>query len=374
MRYPKISIVMPVYNEEGKIERCLRSVRKQDYPQDKIEIVFIDDDSTDNTLKIAKKFNIKIVRNGAHDYDIGKSLGIQKSTGEYIMFLDGDNILTRKDWIKKIISPLLEDKTLIGSQPLWLKYNKKDKFFDRYCTLYGITDPLTIYLNKRDKLMLWERKWKIGLVKEKPGYFVAEFGRENLPTIGTVGFIIKRSYLLRTNYKPAFSHLDCMQDLIKLGLRKFAMTKLEIIHLHSKSFSDFIGKLKRNFNIFIRDFDKRRYKWEAPLTRKLYAAIAMSTFLIPFYHSVRGYAKIKDIVWFAHPFICFVVIVNYIKIFVSWKLGLRKKIDYFRFCLNHIKVSFSPSSKECLGFHPSSLSAREVSRQISLTSPFIAST
>src|SRR3989344_1466921 len=106
MNYPKISIVMPVYNEEDKIKSCLQSIREQNYPQDKIEIVFVDDDSTDNTLKISKKYNIKLVRNGKHDYDIGKSIGIKNATGEYIMFLDADNILTNKDWIKKIISPL----------------------------------------------------------------------------------------------------------------------------------------------------------------------------------------------------------------------------------------------------------------------------
>lgn len=318
--YPKLSIVMPVYNEEEKIEKCLASIREQDYPG-KIEIVFVDDNSTDRTLKIAKRFRIKLIVNGKHDYDIGKSLGIKKATGEYIMFLDGDNILTTKDWVRKIISPLLEDKTIIGSQPLWFKYNEKDKFFDRYCTLYGITDPLTIYLKKRDRLMLWEEKWKVGTIEEKENYFVAQFTKQNLPTIGSVGFTIKKDYLLKTNYDPAFSHLDCMQDLVRQGHNKFALVKLDVIHLHSRSFKDFLDKLKRNFNIFIRDFDKRRYKWDAPLGKKIYAVLAMTTFLIPFYHGIRGYAKIKDSAWLAHPFICFVVIMSYLKIFLFWKLN-----------------------------------------------------
>jgi glycosyltransferase involved in cell wall biosynthesis len=323
-KLPKISIVMPIFNEERKIEKCLKSIREQDYPQNKIEIVFVDDDSTDNSVKIGKKYKIKLVRNGKHDYDIGKSLGIKKATGEYIMFLDGDNILPHKKWIKGMIKPLLEDSSLIGSQLIWIKYNKKYSFFDRYCTLYGITDPLTIYLNNRGHLMLWEKKWKLGLIEERPNYFVAEFNNKNLPTIGSVGFTIKKKYLLKTNYNPTFSHLDCMKDLINLGLNRFAMVKQDIIHLHSSTYSAFMNKLKRNFNIFIRDYGKRRYKWEASLGRKIYATLAMGSFIIPFYHAIRGYIKIHDWAWFAHPFICFNVIINYLKIFAFWKLGLKK--------------------------------------------------
>ena len=319
-------MVMPVYNEEKKIEACLKSIREQDYPQNKIEILFVDDDSTDKSLEKAKKFKITYVKNGAHDYDIGKSLGIQKAKGEYVMFLDGDNILTRKDWIKKIMAPLIDDKTIIGSQPIWFKYNKKDSLFDRYSTLFGITDPLTIYLKKRDRLMLWEKEWKITPAEDRGDFFVTTFNKKNMPTIGSVGFTIKRNYLLKTNYKPAFSHLDCMQDLLKQGYNKFAMVKLDIIHLHSSSFSDFLGKLKRNLNIFIRDFDKRRYKWEAPLSKKILAAIAMATFLIPLYHSIRGFMKIRDFAWFLHSFVCFVVISMYGFTFLKWKVfGLFSK-------------------------------------------------
>ncbi len=318
---PGISIVLPAYNEEKKIEKCLKSIREQDY-SGKIEIILVDDDSTDKTVEIAKKFNVRVVRNGKHDYDIGKSLGIQNAKNEYVMFMDADNFLTSKNWISKLISPLLKDKSIIGAQPIWFRYNKKDRFFDRYCTLFGITDPLTIYLKKRDRLMLWERKWNIIKSKEYEDYFTAEFNKKNLPTIGTVGFIIKKEYLLKTEYKPGFSHLDCMQDLIEKGYKKFAFVKLDIIHLHSKSFSEFLGKLKRNFNIFIRDYKKRRYTWEASFMKKVYAVLIMATFLIPFYHSLRGFLKIHDTAWLIHPFVCFIVVMMYCKIFLSWKLGL----------------------------------------------------
>ncbi len=118
-----------------------------------------------------------------------------------------------------------------------------------------------------------------------------------------------------------------MQDLIAHKHNKFAMVKLDIIHLHSSSFKDFLGKLKRNLNIFMRDFDKRRYMWESGLLKQVYATIAMITFIIPLYHSLRGFIKIRDIAWFAHPFVCFAVITTYIKMFIFWKLKLYQEAE-----------------------------------------------
>ena len=50
----KISVIVPVYNIEGYIERCLKSIQKQTYPR--FEVIIIDDGSTDNSLLLCQKF------------------------------------------------------------------------------------------------------------------------------------------------------------------------------------------------------------------------------------------------------------------------------------------------------------------------------
>lgn len=321
IKYPKISIVIPVYNEEDKIKRCLESIRSQDYPQENIEIVFVDDDSTDNTLKIAKKFKIKYVRNGKHDYDIGKSLGIKNSSNEYIMFLDADNILPCRDWFKRIVEPFQKNLDIVGAQPIWFTYDKDDPLVNRYATLFGITDPTTIYFKKRDRLMLIEKKWNlVRNYKETDTFFLINFNINNLPTIGSVGFITRKDYLLKTNYSPTFSHLDCVHDLVIQGYNKFAMVKLDIIHLHSTTIKDFLGKLRRNMNIYIRDYKQRRYTWKVSPFRFVFGTLVMLTFIIPFYHSIRGYLKIKDKAWFLHLYICFRVALMYSIFIIKWKI------------------------------------------------------
>jgi len=59
---PRVSILIPVWNEEKSIERTLKSILKSDYPKGKFEVLVIDDGSDDDTLKYAKKFKSKIVK------------------------------------------------------------------------------------------------------------------------------------------------------------------------------------------------------------------------------------------------------------------------------------------------------------------------
>jgi len=91
--YPSISIIIPTYTSSEKyIQTCILSINNQNYPKDKIEILVVDNESKDNTVKISKKL-------GAFVYTvIGKpsqacnqrNLGAMKAKGEYLLFLDHD--------------------------------------------------------------------------------------------------------------------------------------------------------------------------------------------------------------------------------------------------------------------------------------------
>src|SRR3989344_5053584 len=63
-KFPKVSILIPAYNEEKNISKTIESVLKLNYPKNKIEIIVIDDSSTDKTAQIAEKFkNVKVIYN-----------------------------------------------------------------------------------------------------------------------------------------------------------------------------------------------------------------------------------------------------------------------------------------------------------------------
>ena len=94
-----VSIIVPVYNVENYLTECIESTLKQTYHN--VEIILIDDGSTDRSGKIcdtyANKDNrIKVFHKKNGGLSDARNMGIGKVTGEYIYFLDSDDILDRK--------------------------------------------------------------------------------------------------------------------------------------------------------------------------------------------------------------------------------------------------------------------------------------
>lgn len=93
----KVSIIVPVYNSEIYLEKCINSIINQTYKN--LEILLINDGSKDNSLQIlyeyAKKdLRIRVIDRQNNGVSATRNLGIEKSTGEYICFIDAD------DWIE----------------------------------------------------------------------------------------------------------------------------------------------------------------------------------------------------------------------------------------------------------------------------------
>jgi len=93
---PKVSIVIPAYNEEKSIGRTIESILSSDYPKNKFEVIVVDDGSKDNTLKIAQKYQSKIVsvytkKNGGKGTAL--NLALKKCKGEIIFSMDADTFV-----------------------------------------------------------------------------------------------------------------------------------------------------------------------------------------------------------------------------------------------------------------------------------------
>ncbi|MFZ3516700.1 glycosyltransferase [Vibrio harveyi] len=92
-----ISVIIPVYNVEEYLFECLKSVIVNNYK--KIEIIIIDDGSTDKSLNIAKRVQIcdsriKIIKQNNKGLSSARNIGIKNSKGEYFFFLDSDDFIT----------------------------------------------------------------------------------------------------------------------------------------------------------------------------------------------------------------------------------------------------------------------------------------
>lgn len=108
----KISIIIPVYNVEKYITNCLSNILNQTYK--KIEIIVVDDGSTDESVILCDKFekeyqNIKVVHQENKGLSGARNTGLKYVTGEYFFFLDADDWID-KDYVKQCVSFLNKDK------------------------------------------------------------------------------------------------------------------------------------------------------------------------------------------------------------------------------------------------------------------------
>ncbi len=107
-----VSIVVPIYNAEKTINRTLKSIESQDY--ENIEILLVDDKSTDSTHKIIQHFlknkKIKLIKNKKNSGPaISRNNGIKIAKGEFIFFTDSD-CLVPKDWVSTTLKEYTSNK------------------------------------------------------------------------------------------------------------------------------------------------------------------------------------------------------------------------------------------------------------------------
>lgn len=111
----KISIIVPVYNTEHKIKKCINSIVNQEYKN--IEIIIVNDGSTDNSLKICNEManidsRIMIINQDNLGVSAARNIALKKVTGNYVIFVDSDDYLEENS-IQNIVNSL-EDYDIVS--------------------------------------------------------------------------------------------------------------------------------------------------------------------------------------------------------------------------------------------------------------------
>lgn len=114
------SIIIPNYNKEKYIEECLNSIYSQTLDKNKFEVLFIDDNSSDNSLEIVKNFpDVKILHTNRLLAGGARNAGIKAAQGKYLLFLDSDDFLASDDVLEKLYNQI-NDQDII-----FLNYNRQ---------------------------------------------------------------------------------------------------------------------------------------------------------------------------------------------------------------------------------------------------------
>ncbi len=323
MNLPKVTIITPTFNESRNIRDCINSVSEQNYPKNLIEIIVVDDKSSDDTVRIAKELGAKIIISGYHHIEKSKSIGISHAKGKYLFFLDADLKLVSKNFIRDFITSLEKNKEAVGAQAIYWKYSEKHNLYDRYCELFGVNDPFVYMLGKRGVLSLFENKWTdtTQVLEENDYYFLAKFNENDLPTLGSQGYITRLDLIKKnTSWEPYFFHLDTIMELVKKKKNKFLLMKYEVEHKYVSSFFDFHKKLSRNLKLFLKYRKYRKYDYGVNSFNFIFTTFLMVTVIYPLFISIRGFIKKPDVAWFLHPIFCITVPCLYVYISILNKL------------------------------------------------------
>lgn len=149
----KISVIIPVYNTEKYLEKCLDSIVRQTYKN--IEILIVDDGSKDNSYKIYEKYNdkddrvhiITKINGGLSD---ARNCGIEKATGEYICFVDSDDYV-ELNYIEKMYNAIeKEHADICCCGKIVEKGNKKSLINCKTEFVVNSFEALKLYLQKSE--------------------------------------------------------------------------------------------------------------------------------------------------------------------------------------------------------------------------------
>ena len=244
---PKVSVVVPAYNEGKNIGECLDAVFASNYPQNKLEVIVVDDGSNDNTLKILEKYKKARILKQNH---LGKvealNNGIINSSNEFVLTLDADTTMDKK-CIMEIVKPFLDksigattgnnnikNKKSVLSMFQNIEYHFTNLMRSSFSAVFKqgawISGSLACYRKSALKKIGYFKKdamaedIDIALELKKAGYKTvivpAAFGHTIVPTrlkelyrqrvrwwVGTLQAIIKNRQLFSTKSAPSILYL-----------------------------------------------------------------------------------------------------------------------------------------------------------------------
>lgn len=253
-KLPTISIVIPTYNEEKLIETCLKSIFKQDYPKKFLEVFVIDNYSEDDTVKIARRYPVKILMNKIKDPELSKMIAFKRSTGDLFYYMDADLEFKNKDYLKRLVEPLLDNPLIVGSS------GKVTQAAD-YTSLNRF---LTYETHQRDPVLEYFSPSIYSTVSKKLNeYYLCKYTITNIPPVGRC--LYWKEKLLKTQISKAkrFMDLDNLVILVESGFNDFAFVpQAEEYHYHVQGIESLIGKRLRNIrHVFLPQYETRKYTW-----------------------------------------------------------------------------------------------------------------
>ena len=246
---PKFSIIIPVYNVEKYIKKCLDSVFTQ--TEKDYEVIVVNDGTKDNSMDIVKNYDVKIVNQKNQGLSEARNTGLKNAKGEYILFLDSDDYI-EKDLLKELNKSIKNKPDLVRFQIREVFDAYKKDYNELSFTNKSGPEAFSIICNYHFVENAWAYLYKKSYLEEnnftfKKGTIHEDFGlvplvimkASNVNSISYIGYnYVQRegSIMSQKNYEKTKKKVDDFYNHYLFLIKEIDKTELD-----SKVFKSFIS-------------------------------------------------------------------------------------------------------------------------------------
>jgi len=230
-----VSIVIPTHNRKEHIIRLLESIYQSDYPRNKLELIVVDDVSTDDTENAIKKNfpEVHIIRNKLELWSsLSRNVGIKNARAEFVFFIDDDNTID-KNCIKELVKILISDEKVCCVGPLMYFYCDKKRIAWAGAKRGKLTSLTKIFTNTPSKSVIkTEYIPNAFMVRKKIAEKIGYFDGKNFPFLYDDGDFCQR--IKKEGYEIVFTleakvwHDIALPENVKEKTRLFHCSSEEI--------------------------------------------------------------------------------------------------------------------------------------------------
>lgn len=243
-----LSIVIATCNSARTLPMVLTSIRKQTYPQHRIEILVVDGGSTDATVSIAKTFGCTVITNPKVEPVSAKILGYNNAKGDYIIYLDTDEVIENPDSLSLKYSVFRGSKGVSAVIGSGYKDPPHASFITSYINEFG--DPFSFFVYRLSKNTFYYYsglKRIFPIRRERATTVMFDFskkGKDMLLELGAANTMIDRNYVRRQFphfTSEVFAHL--FQRLVSQSTLVAMVKNDPVIHFSTTDMKGYVNKI-----------------------------------------------------------------------------------------------------------------------------------
>ncbi|MDR1518117.1 MAG: glycosyltransferase [Dysgonamonadaceae bacterium] len=164
----QVSVIVPVYNGEKYVTQCIENLLHQTYKN--LEIIVVNDGSTDRSAEIAEQYPVKIIHQENHGLSASRNVGINAAVGEFIHFLDVDDLINLEFYEKTVQAIVETDADMACCGFVFERYPFQTQKIEHKLLVSNLEDKLSL-TNVANYGACWRYLFKTSFLKNTPVYF-----------------------------------------------------------------------------------------------------------------------------------------------------------------------------------------------------------